>query len=250
MRKLCLLLAIILCASSAFAQAPVEAAEVRYVRTSNWVKMMAKLDYLSPLQKEKMAYTWGNRSTWSSYTSLFFTPEASLYRESDEEFEDVGYKWRKEPFFVRRDFLNKKMTDILTLEGKTWLVEDSLIAPQWRVCNDLKEVAGYLCMNAVCTDTVKRQEITAWFALDIPSQAGPERFWGLPGLILEIDINDGALTIVADRITPRAPAPESLALPAKTKAKKINEQGYQEKLDKYVRDKIKAEESFFWGLRY
>lgn len=245
-------MAIYLRASFAYAQAPapVHAAEVRYVRTSDWVKMMATLDYLSPQQKEKMAYSWGNRSTWSSYTSLFFTPEVSLYRESDEEFGDSGYKWRKEPFYVRRDFAAGKTSDILTLEGKTWLVEDSLVAPHWRIRNDLKEVAGYLCMNAVYTDTIKRQTIEAWFAMDIPSRAGPERFWGLPGLILEININDGALIIVADRISPREPTTQALSLPAKVKAKRISESDYREKLDKYIKAKIKAEEPFFWGIRY
>jgi GLPGLI family protein len=32
----------------------------------------------------------------------------------------------------------------------------------------------------------KEKEITAWFTMDIPVSHGPEEYWGLPGLILEI----------------------------------------------------------------
>ena len=32
----------------------------------------------------------------------------------------------------------------------------------------------------------KEKEVTAWFTMDIPVSHGPEEYWGLPGLILEI----------------------------------------------------------------
>mgnify|MGYP000672256811 CR=1 FL=1 len=39
---------------------------------------------------------------------------------------------------------------------------------------------------------------TAWYTLDIPLSHGPSEYWGLPGLILEI--NDGDLTILCSKI--------------------------------------------------
>jgi GLPGLI family protein len=37
--------------------------------------------------------------------------------------------------------------------------------------------------------------ITAWYTPEIPVSQGPEGYWGLPGLILEV--NDGKTTICA-----------------------------------------------------
>jgi GLPGLI family protein len=40
--------------------------------------------------------------------------------------------------------------------------------------------------------------ITAWYAPEIPVNQGPEKYWGLPGLILEV--NDGKTTILCSKI--------------------------------------------------
>ena len=35
---------------------------IRYLRTQNWAKMMAAVDYISKQQRERMMYMWGTRS--------------------------------------------------------------------------------------------------------------------------------------------------------------------------------------------
>jgi GLPGLI family protein len=47
-------------------------------------------------------------------------------------------------------------------------------------------------------ETVKTQTITAWYTPQIPVSAGPEGYWGLPGLILEI--NAGRTTMLCTEI--------------------------------------------------
>jgi GLPGLI family protein len=113
----------------------------------------------------------------------------------------------------------------------------------------LKEVAGHLCMNASWVDTVKQQKIIAWFALDIPHQGGPERYCGLPGMILEIDVNDGAMNVSANRIESKKLTSE-LDPPKKAKGKKSSEADYQKALHKVVQESIKEEEPYFWRIRY
>ena len=44
----------------------------------------------------------------------------------------------------------------------------------------------------------KETNITAWYAPEIPVNQGPENYWGLPGLILEV--NDGKTTILCSKI--------------------------------------------------
>lgn len=82
----------------------------------------------------------------------------------------------------------------------------------------IKEVAGHICMNAYWHDTLKQQKVTAWFAMDMPISGGPERFCGLPGTILEIEINDGAMVITADKIEMKSLTTE-MDLPKKMKVK-------------------------------
>jgi len=40
--------------------------------------------------------------------------------------------------------------------------------------------------------------VTAWYTMDIPVPQGPENYWGLPGLILEV--SDGKTTILCSKI--------------------------------------------------
>ena len=44
----------------------------------------------------------------------------------------------------------------------------------------------------------KEITITAWYTPEIPVSQGPEGYWGLPGLILEV--NDGKTTILCSKI--------------------------------------------------
>ncbi|MEQ1744481.1 MAG: GLPGLI family protein [Saprospiraceae bacterium] len=233
----------------AYGQAP--EGEIRYLVTHNWTKKMAALDYLSKQQRERIAYMWGNRSEWNVFTTLYFSRTESKYEDSEEaaEADDDGYSWKRDVFYLKRNFEQNRIHDVVTLLNRTYIVEDTLKAPNWKILNDMKEVAGHICMNAVWEDTLKKQTITAWFALDMPVPAGPERLCGLPGLILEADYNDGAQVITADRITLKK-LDKELALPKKQKGKKVNEAGYLDVVRQHIMDKRKSEEPWFWGIRY
>jgi GLPGLI family protein len=244
----------------AFSQCPISAQEtpapvtegtIRYLVTHNWTKKLAALSYLSKQRKEKAAYMWGSRSEWREYTLLHFNSMQTKYLDSEERADpdDAGYSWRKQTFFTARNFAQNTQHDALTLQGKTIQVLDSLRCQDWKILNDLKEVAGHICMNATWTDTIKEQKIIAWFALDIPHSGGPERLCGLPGLILEAEINDGAMIVSADRIEAKILSTE-FALPKKLKGKKVNEAEYHVSLKKFIAECVKNEQPYFWDIRY
>lgn len=66
--------------------------------------------------------------------------------------------------------------------------------------------------------------ITAWYAPDIPVSQGPEGYWGLPGLILEV--SDGRTVILCSKLVlnPKDKAP----ITAPTKGKVVNQQEYDD----------------------
>ena len=224
---------------------------IQYLVTQNWTKKLAAVPYISPQAKERSAYMWGNRSEWKMYTELYFTPTVSKYENSEEKAEpdDDNFSWRKELFFMKRDFENNTMTDAIELLGKNYLIEDEIPPIAWKIENDLKEVAGHICMKASTEDTLKHQKIAAWFAQDIPLKAGPDHFSGLPGLILEVDINDGAMVMTANRIDLKKLTTE-LDLPKKIKSKKIKDAAYQTLVRDFILEKRKEESFPFWGIRY
>jgi GLPGLI family protein len=246
-----ILLALFLFPVLAFSQ-PILSGKIKYLKTSNWTKQMAAVDYLTSQQKERAAYVWGNRAEWKQYCELFFDENHSRYIDSDEKAEpdDEGYSWRADAYCITRDFSTNRQADLMTLLGKVYLVEDSIYTPKWKILNDIKEVAGHICMNASAYDTLRMQRIEAWFALDMPASVGPERFCGLPGAILEININNGGMILTAEKIDLRPLNLGELDLPAKPKRKKINEKTYLEKLAEHFRIKKEAEEMPFWGIRY
>ncbi|MDQ1857502.1 GLPGLI family protein [Chryseobacterium sp. WLY505] len=58
----------------------------------------------------------------------------------------------------------------------------------WTIENEKKKIGEFNCQKAVCT--LDNRKFIAWFTSDIPSNDGPFRFKGLPGLIVEVyDLN-------------------------------------------------------------
>ncbi|MDX5479502.1 MAG: GLPGLI family protein [Cyclobacteriaceae bacterium] len=73
----------------------------------------------------------------------------------------------------------------------------------WKLGQETKEVNGFLCRNATYKDENER-EITAWYTEEIRLPIGPQNFYGLPGLILEVAINTDEVVITAEKIDIRA----------------------------------------------
>lgn len=78
----------------------------------------------------------------------------------------------------------------------------------------------------------KEITITAWYSPEIPINQGPESYWGLPGLILEI--NDGTTTILCSKIVLNAK--EKVDIKAPTKGKEISQKEYDETVIKKMKE--------------
>ncbi len=224
---------------------------IRYLVTHNWTKKMAAVDYISKQQREKLSYMFSNRSEWKSYCDMYFSPTKSKYFDSEEraQKDDEGYSWKREMFFIQRDFEKNRTFEGFEMLGKKYVLEDDLQPQAWKIQSDLKEVAGHICMKALWEDTIKHQKVVAWFAQDIPLSMGPEKFCGLPGLILEVDVNDGGMTISAETIMAQKLTKE-FDIPQKLKGKKITNADFEKMLKAHIEEKRKAEEPPFWGIRY
>ena len=147
-----------------------------------------------------------------TYT-LTFNKEESLYKEDESlappstggamVFVSVMggsgelYKNMKEQRYV-------KQSDLL---GKVFLIQDSLKTNAWKLHSDTKNIGNYTCFKATLereveavfnNDSKETQTVTAWYTPQIPVSNGPEKFQGLPGLILEISYD--SQTILCSKI--------------------------------------------------
>lgn len=99
-------------------------------------------------------------------------------------------------FFYYKEMNNDLMLFKLTNGGIDFDGKDKLISWNWEITNETKVISGYNCKKAV--SRAFNAYFSAWFTEDIPVNAGPEKFDGLPGLILYV--NTGAVEFTAEKI--------------------------------------------------
>lgn len=135
------------------------------------------------------------------------------------------------------------------LMGKEFLVMDTLKTFDWELTDESKKIGDYTCQKAIYSrivesssfssgmeemekvkDTVK---VVAWFAPQIPVSHGPDDFWGLPGLILELQ-NQG-MTYICEKIVLN-PAQEPVAIEVPKKGEKISREEYRLLADEKMKE--------------
>lgn len=83
---------------------------------------------------------------------------------------------------------NGTWTEDVLFENKTYLIKDSLKNLDWTITKEKRNIAGFDVLKATTTmDDKYKTEVTAWYAPKLNFKNGPDEFWGLPGLILEIE---------------------------------------------------------------
>lgn len=120
--------------------------------------------------------------------------------------------------------------------GKEFLVSDTLPQIKWKMEGETKKIGNYNCYKATAViptdksnlmnyrpkkgaeeemkkkseeelkstnfmdmvEMPKEKTITAWYTPEVPVSQGPENYYGLPGLILEV--TDGVTTILCSKV--------------------------------------------------
>ena len=142
---------------------------------------------------------------------------------------------------------------------KEFLIIDSLKQYKWKLSEETKTIAKQLCKKATTmisapqirmrvsmggggnnTDTTantprapKETELVVWYAENIPVSFGPDNYSGLPGVIMEIDQDNGATVTTAVEVSTKYPKKE---LVAPTKGDKMNRAQFQENMQKLMQD--------------
>jgi GLPGLI family protein len=144
--------------------------------------------------------------------------------------------------------------------SKEFLVKDSLPTLKWVMEGESRVIGGYNCFKATAVKKLSKSDfrnfrpkkeeenkekiedkdkktnfmevvempkeimITAWYTPEIPVNQGPEGYWGLPGLILEV--NDGKTVILCSKVVLNPK--EKAQIVAPTKGKEITQAAYDQ----------------------
>jgi GLPGLI family protein len=138
--------------------------------------------------------------------------------------------------------------------GKEYLIKDKAEPFEWELSEETKKVGNYTAQKASFTKIVDSKrfstgmtemenvkdtlQVTVWFTPEIPVSHGPENYFGLPGLILEVQ-NQGR-TLICEKIELNPTAePVVIERPSKGKEisleefKKMEEEGMKQMMNRY-----------------
>ena len=166
------------------------------------------------------------RKMFQKTYSLDFTKSKSVYKEVQELDAPNAPSSNGVMIMVQgsngsNDVLYKnisenRMANKKELMGKVFLIRDNLVAYDWEMMGETKNIGNYTCYKAkfeieeediqinMIDGEVKEEKVTkkrtlvAWYTPEVPISNGPSNYGGLPGLILEV--NDGNQTIVCSEI--------------------------------------------------
>jgi GLPGLI family protein len=177
----------------------------------------------------------------SSNMMFYFKGEECVYKpdesEEDEETNSGGggamMRFRRPQGDIYRNLATNKQVSTSEWAGKKYLIEDTLKQRAWKIGTETKKVAGYECTKATFKDTAQKMDVTVWFTMDLPLAAGPQTLGSLPGMILESDVNNGEMVVVAKKIEFKKIKDKDIAAP--TKGEKITQAELRKKRDEWIK---------------
>ncbi len=149
-----------------------------------------------------------------------------------------------------KNIAEKRFANKTEISGKRFLIKDNLKDFKWQMTGETKNIGKYTCYKATRSREEERISYTsedgknnetkkmvtietiAWYTPDIPVSNGPQKYWGLPGLILEIQ--EGNETIVCTEIVLNPT--EKINIEEPTKGKTVTQEKYDKILDAQTKE--------------
>ena len=224
-------------------------AKVIYEKRTYWINIMSKFKFMSQEDVDREMLTWGKeQGKYSEKYELTIDGQKSVYTAYKDKNEKEEF-WLEDEYLLIRDYEEKTAQDLRDHLGKTYLIESDLQPIKWKILNDIKEIQGYICMKAETNHPINGNKVIAWFTDKIKTKAGPESYYGLPGLILGLEFNDNDILIEASSVILND-STTSLPIPKKMKGKKIDLTQFYEMQKAYIEETSKSKRNPYWQIRY
>jgi GLPGLI family protein len=149
-----------------------------------------KEDFLLIINRGKSAFVSRNKLISDSIFSKYYkkinngNPYEIKMDANDSEMISMKKYKNKIPFVIEKDFKNKQLK--YQDKGFMSIIQYTQKMPdlKWYIQDSTKNIFHFKVRKA--TLHYKGRDYTAWYSTDITIPDGPYKFWGLPGLIMEI----------------------------------------------------------------
>lgn len=216
---------------------------------------------LTEVQKKQIEARMKNRLE-KTYI-LTFNNQESFFKEDDkiDAISGATDSWGK--YFSPGDQYKNTSTNTQIQHqefyGKDFLVKDKLQKIEWKLGDDTKMIGNYVCLKATAmipandltwyafswdklSNREKREKgeeqevaytaVEAWYSIQIPVSHGPQEFWGLPGLILEVSYD--ATTFLCSELVLNTGDKITINVPSK--GKEVTKVVYQDIISKKMQE--------------
>jgi GLPGLI family protein len=183
-----------------------------------------------------------------NYTLQFNNKESFYFltkENPDNKYINMIFK-PSETNYVHQKHESGTVTNAASVFETIYLVNDSLAKYEWKITGEVRDIAGFECKKAV-TKICDSVVVVAFYTDQIPVQAGPENFNGLPGMILGIAVPRLGTTIFATSLSVQA-AP-AYTLPKLNKPVKTTYKQLDADLVKTTKDWGKEAAAILWFLK-
>ncbi len=178
-----------------------------------------------------------------AFFELLFTGDESMYarqKETDQAEvtssqggQQMVMRFGRDNRVVYKNLATDAMIDSREFMQKQFLIKGPPTVRKWKIGKNQKEILGYNCMEATYqADTATH--ITAWFTPQLPISNGPSDFQGLPGMILQIDVNHGQRVSTATEIVLDSVETSSIIPP--TKGKEVTPEDFEKIRDEKMKE--------------
>ncbi len=164
---------------------------------------------------------------------LHFTEESSLYENDPSDVPEESLDLHSGGGMMVRmvEPENKVFTDLKTGQqieqrefmSRMFLIESVRPDWEWKITGQQKRILDYPCQEAISSRG--GEKVVAWFTSAVAVEAGPEEFGNLPGLILEVSVEEGEHVIKATSVELKVLEKGVLKKPKKGKA--VTSEEYQ-----------------------
>ncbi len=141
------------------------------------------------------------------------------------------YKRSSDMIHLFKNFPENKNTISNRIAYDSYIYEEEIIKPQWKIEKDKVTILGYDCIKA--TTTFCGRNYMVWFTPDIPISEGPWKFTGLPGLILRVHDDKGDVSFECTQIQKITWKDPILKYPTGRSTTKTTKDNFYKQLRKY-----------------
>jgi GLPGLI family protein len=170
---------------------------------------------------------------------LVITPKGSKFSHheilaSDSSIKSIGFTLGMAMYSGKVYIIDNKVYDGIEILGNNvYCLEET--TQNWKITSETKQIGDYLCYKATNIYHVDNglkvfnHPVTAWFCPKLPFPYGPNGYGNLPGLILELQVNNVVYGIKGIQFHDEL----ALDLPDFSKCKVLDEKQLDEALKKF-----------------